>query len=121
MNSISIILQIIIGLGIYNVWFLRAHRPTSYRGKHAAHLKAEFTAYGLPAWSFFVIGFVKVLAATGLIIGIWIPYIVPFAALVLALLMLGAISMHIKVRDSFKQTIPALIMFLLSVLVLFLQ
>ncbi|HKJ90126.1 MAG TPA: DoxX family protein, partial [Oceanipulchritudo sp.] len=59
-DSISIILQLIIGLGILNVWFLRAGKSTPYRGADAGTLKDEFAAYGLPEWAFYLIGGLKV-------------------------------------------------------------
>jgi len=120
MFTLIIILQLIVALGIYNVWFLRANRKTPYRGKNASSLKNEFASYGLPDWSLYLIGTIKVTAATALIIGIWFPIIVPFASGVLGIMMVGAIFMHIKVQDSFKKTMPALDMFILSMLILLL-
>ena len=46
--SISTILQIVVGLGLLNVWLMRARSPTSYRGGDSKSLKEEIAAYGLP-------------------------------------------------------------------------
>jgi ABC-type uncharacterized transport system permease subunit len=50
-----------------------------------------------------------------LIIGLWVPAVVVPAAAVLAVLMIGAVSMHVKVRDAFVRTVPALAMLAMAV------
>ncbi|MDZ7775271.1 MAG: DoxX family protein [Bacteroidales bacterium] len=119
MDYISIIAQIIIALGIFNVWLLRYNKSTGWRGGNAGDMKEEFATYGLPGWTVNVIGFLKILLAVLLIIGIWVPMLVIPSAIGMAILMLGAITMHIKVKDSFKKSLPALIMLLLSAIVIF--
>lgn len=119
MDYISIIAQIIIALGIFNVWIVRYNKPTSWRGGESGNMKEEFATYGLPGWSVKVIGAVKILLAVLLIIGIWVPSLVIPSAIGMAILMLGAIAMHIKVKDSFKKSLPALSMILLSAIVIF--
>ena len=120
MQTLILLLQIVLALGIYNVWLVRRHRATPYRGGGAENLRAEFAAYGLPVWMMYVVGGIKLAAATALLIGIWIPAIVPLAAAVLAFMMLGAISMHIKIHDSLKQKMPAIAMLVMALLVVFL-
>ena len=119
-DSISIILQLIIGLGILNVWFLRAGKPTPYRGANAGTLKDEFAAYGLPEWAFYLIGGLKVGSALALIAGIWLPVLIVPAASVMAILMLGAAAMHLKVKDPFNRWIPSLFLFACAILLLIL-
>ena len=51
MNTLVQICQIIVALGLLNVWLLRFNKPTAYRGGKAVNLPGEFAAYGLPAWS----------------------------------------------------------------------
>ena len=67
-------LQIIIAIGLLNVWLVRFHKPTKYRGAGAGNMEQE-----------------------------------------LGVLMIGAISMHAKVRDNIVRTIPAILMLLMSV------
>lgn len=114
MDILQILLQIIVALGIFNVWILRYNKSTSYRGGNAKNMKDEFAVYGLPTWSINVIGFLKIIVASTLIIGIWIPFMVTPAAILIAGLMIGATSMHLKIHDRFIKTAPALIMLLLS-------
>ena len=115
MDTIQHLLQMIAGLGIINVWLLRYNQGTAYRGGAAADMKAEFANYGLPNWSVYLIGGLKITAALALILGIYFdPLIIPFASL-LGLLIVGALLMHLKVKDPFKKSIPALVMLALCI------
>lgn len=120
MEKLLIILQLVAGLGIYNVWFVRSKKQTVYRGKGASNLKNEFLAYGLPVWVMYVVGTIKVVSATFLLLGIWNKAFVQPAAIVLAIMMIGAISMHFKVKDSFKRTLPSILMFSIVALIVLL-
>ena len=117
MDTASTVIQIIIALGIFNVWFFRFGKSTEYRGGNAGSLKEEFQIYGLPVWFMYVIGVLKVSMAIQLIAGIWIPFLVSPAAIAMAVLMLGAIAMHIKVKDSLKKSLPATAMLIMSLFV----
>jgi hypothetical protein len=114
-----IVAQWIIGLGILNVWLIRAKLATAYRGGNARNMREEFAVYGLPSWFMVAIGSLKVLLALALIAGTWMPALVQPAAIIMAALMAGAVSMHIKVKDTFKKTLPSLVMLLLSLAVAF--
>ena len=113
--NITQILQIIVALGLLNVWLLRAGKTTEYRGSHAKNLKEEFAAYGLPTWFHYLIGILKISAAFILLAGLWLPVPVREAALLVCVLMVGAIAMHIKVKDPLKKSVPALLMLAMSV------
>jgi len=115
MDTIRIVVQLIVGLGLLNVWLLRFGKKTPYRGKGAENLRAEFEAYGLPVWFMWVVGVLKIGVAAALLAGIWMPALVQPAALVLIVLMLGAVAMHLKVKDPFKRAIPALSMLIMAV------
>ena len=67
----------------------------------------EFAAYGLPKWVLYVVGALKVSCALCLLAGIWFPALVLPAAVLIGSLMLGAIAMHLKVRDPFIKSVPA--------------
>jgi len=108
MRTIMVILQFAAALGLLNVWLLRFHQRTGYRGGDAGSMVEEFAAYGLPAWFAYVIGSLKIGAALALIAGIWIPTLVLPAAALVAILMLGALAMHIKIADPLKKSLPAL-------------
>ena len=117
MDFILKALQVVIALGIFNVWFLRFCKPTAWRGGTATNMKEEFAAYGLPSWAVGVIGFLKVTLAVLLLVGLWVPELVRPAAIGMAILMGGAIAMHVKAKDTPKKSLPAFTMLVLSVIV----
>jgi uncharacterized membrane protein YphA (DoxX/SURF4 family) len=90
-------------------------KKTGYRGGSSGNLKEEFSSYGLPPWTVYFIGFLKVSSALALIAGIWLPVVVFPAALLVSFLMLGALAMHFKIRDPLKKSAPAFVMLLLSI------
>ena len=108
-------LQVIVGLGLLNVWLLRRQSATAYRGGDAKTLKEEFAAYGLPAPMFYVVGGLKILCGVLLLVGLaYAPVVLPAAAVV-AVLMLGAVAMHLKVGDPASKSVPAALMLAMSV------
>lgn len=56
MTIITQIAQLIVGLGLLNVWLIRFNKATAYRGGAAQSMKQEFAAYGLPEWFCYVVG-----------------------------------------------------------------
>jgi hypothetical protein len=119
--SVSTILQVVVGLGLLNVWLLRAQSPTAFRGGAAQSLREEFAAYDLPYWFFYTIGVLKIGSAVLLIVGIWIPGVVAPAAGTVAVLMVGALSMHAKVKDPLIKSLPAFLMLLMAVAIVLLR
>ena len=108
MTSVILVSKIVIGLALLNVWLLRTGRPTAWRGGDAQNMREEFSVYGLPVWLMGVVGFCKVSLAILLLLSIWLPVFTRPAAIGIAVLMLGAVSMHLKVRDPIKKALPAL-------------
>ena len=120
MITVSSLLQILIGLGLLNVWLIRSSSPTAYRGGNSTSLKEEFDAYGLPGAAFYIVGFLKVGASVALLAGLWLPQLVTPAAALVSVLMVGALGMHIKIGDPLVRSLPALVMLLLSGTLLYL-
>ncbi|MDG1492015.1 MAG: DoxX family protein [Planctomycetota bacterium] len=112
--NLDVVLQLVLGLGLLNVWLLRAGNATGYRGGDSTSLRQEFAAYGLPTPVFYAVGALKIGCAVGLIAGIWFPELLMPAASVLVLLMLGALAMHIKVNDPLIKSLPAALMLAMS-------
>lgn len=108
MKMLLIALQLIVALGILNVWILRSGKVTAFRGGEAQNLREEFSVYGLPFWFFCLIGVLKVSLALALIAGLWYPPLTKPAAMGMGLLMLGAFVMHLKVKDPIKKALPSL-------------
>ena len=115
MDMLQTALQIIVALGILNVWLLRFGKSTSWRGGNAKNMREEFEVYGLPNSVMMAVGCTKVTLAVALIIGIWVPVLTLPASVGLALLMGVAIAMHVKVKDPPKKSLPAMTMFTLSI------
>ena len=118
MRIVSLIVQIVIALGLLNVWLLRFRKPTPYRGATARSMPEEFAAYGLPPWLLWAVGGTKILCALCLLAGIWVPPLIPPAAACILVLMLAAIAMHLKVKDPWVKSVPATAVLLLTALVL---
>ncbi len=119
MEAIRMVAQVLLAVGIFNVWLIRFGKSTKWRGGDAQNMRAEFEVYGLPFWFMILIGTAKVILACCLIAGFWFPAIARPAAMGLAALMLGAISMHIKVGDPMMKSLPATSMFAMSLFVAF--
>ena len=119
--SVTAVLQLVVGLGLLNVWLVRSKSATEYRGGSATSLREEFAVYGLPSFAFPVVGILKVSAAVVLIAGVWLELPVQLAAAVIAALMVGAILMHVKVSDPVKRAVPATIMLALSAAIIVLS
>ncbi len=119
--SISTVLQVVMALGLLNVWLVRRGSATPYRGGDAGSLKEEFATYGLPDFFFYLVGALKIGSAVMLIAGIWINALVLPAAAIVAVLMVGALVMHIKVKDPAVKSLPAFLMLVMSGSLLVLQ
>ncbi len=112
--SLASLLQLIVGLGLLNVWLVRRRSATAYRGSTAQTLQEEFAAYGLPGFVFYLVGALKIGAAVVLIAGVWVALPVRAAAGLVVVLMLGAVAMHLKVSDPLSKAVPAALMLALS-------
>jgi hypothetical protein len=115
MDLLRIVLELVVSLGILNVWLIRANWATGYRGGDAKTLKEEFATYGLPPWFFYLIGTLKILCALAILAGIWFHPMAKLGGAGLAVLMAGALLMHLKVKDPFNKAIPSLAMLAMSV------
>ena len=117
MNYFIIALQCIVAFSILNVWLVQNKKPTQWRGGDAKTIVEEFEVYGLPLWMCYVVGTLKVLLALGLLAAIWFPALRQPSALGLALLLLGSIAMHLKIKDPLKKSIPAILFFILCLVI----
>ena len=114
MNVIGKIAQTTAALWILNVWFLRFDKDTGYRGGGATNMKEEFAEYGMPEAAMYTVGTVKVGLASAMLAGLWVPKLTRPASLGLAAFMVGAIGMHLKVKDPIKRALPAISVLSLS-------
>ena len=107
METFLIAAQVTIALGLFNVWILRFSKPSPWRGGNSRTMAEEFEAYGLPAWAMRATGALKLIVATGLIVGLWVPGVTKPAMVIGAILMAGAVFMHLKIRDPLFRSAPA--------------
>lgn len=120
MKYLKYVLMGVVSITVLNVWLLRFNKPTIYRGGQAKTMIEEFAAYGLSETFVYVIGGLKVLAALGLVVGFFYKKLIVPSSLVIAVLMVGAIFMHFKVQDAAIKFLPATLMLLCSLGVLYL-
>jgi uncharacterized membrane protein YphA (DoxX/SURF4 family) len=114
MNLIGKLAQTAAALWILNVWFNRFNKDTGYRGGNATNMKEEFEEYGLSETTMYAVGAAKVSLAGLMLAGLVAPRVTRPASIGLAMFMLGAIGMHIKVGDPVKRYLPALSVFSLA-------
>lgn len=121
MKILKYLLQAAVSLVVLNVWLFRFNQSTIYRGGEASNMIEEFAVYSLSETFVYLVGGLKIVAALGLLIGFFKEKIILPSALVMASLMVGAIYMHFKVSDDAIKFLPAGLMFIFSVAIIFLQ
>ena len=105
---LSIILQIFIAL-----IFIIASLP-----KFASDKQIEaFKSYGYPQWFRMFTAVVEVVTALLLIIGIWIQELAVIGGILVVATMIGAIITHIKMNDSFKDSVLPILLLVFGVIV----
>jgi hypothetical protein len=121
MKYLKELLMLVVSLLVLNVWLLRFNQQTIYRGGDALNMIQEFAVYGLSETMAYLIGALKVLSAAGLLVGfLYKKTIVPSASL-MAALMCGAILMHFKVNDEAIKFLPAGLMLISSLTIVYLD
>ena len=117
MDEILIASQVIIALGILNVWLVRANKATNFRGGSARAMEEEFHTYGLSTNCMKIVKVLKLSFSALLVLGLWFPVLALVGAVGMAGLMFAAVFLHCKVRDPLCKSLPAASLLLLSLLV----
>ena len=117
MSSLAMLLQIIIALGIVNVWVFRRDRESRFRPEGASNIADEFARYGFSDSFRRVVGATKLTLAALLVIGVAYAPLAITAAIGMMVLMVGAVAAHVKVRDPILKSVPALLMLAMSTIV----
>ena len=118
MKLLSKILSVIVGLTVINVWLFRSGKSTSYRGGDANSLMEEFIVYGLGDY-FLTIGIFKVGLAILLILSLYFQKLRLISASGIGIMMLVAIYMHFSVGDELIKSMPASVMLLSCLTIVF--
>ncbi len=80
-------------------------------------MRQEFKEYGLPIWFMKAVKWIKISLALLLIVGAWIPPLTKPVAVGIGLMMIGAVIMHLKIKDPVHKSYPASLMLLACITV----
>tara|TARA_R100001369_G_scaffold88920_1_gene126015 strand:- start:333 stop:710 length:378 start_codon:yes stop_codon:yes gene_type:complete len=116
-DYIIIVLKVSVGLSILNVWLIQPKKTTKWRGGNAKTILEEFEVYGLSKSFCYVIGFLKVSLALILLGSIQFESLTLIGSLGLALLLLGSIIMHFKVKDQLFKSFPAFLFIVMNLVI----
>lgn len=106
LDTITIIAQIAVAASVAFVWILRMH-----------NVEKEFNQFGLSIKVRSFVGFSKTVLATLLIVGIWYPELILYAAIGMAFFMLAAQYFHWNAGNPLQQKIPSFILLILSIFI----
>ncbi|MEK4236299.1 DoxX family protein [Paenibacillus sp. FSL H7-0714] len=81
----------------------------------------NFKKWRLPQWFRVVTGLVEIVAAAVLVVGYWEPSWAAAGALILGVTAIGGILVHIREKDSFKETFPIILLGVLAIIVFFIR
>jgi len=113
LNIVAIVLEVLLGL-----MFIMAG-VTKIVGQKM-HVD-NFAKWGLPQWFRVVTGLIELVAGAAMIVGIWQPSWAAWAGVVLVVTMIGAVLTHVRIKDTFKNTVNSIVLLVLSVVVLWIQ
>ena len=119
MKLIRYLSILIVSSTIINVWLFRYDKESVYRGGDATNMLEEFYVYGLNETFLYVVGTIKVFSALILLIGIFYDKLIFFSASLISGFMTAAIFMHLKVGDELIKSLPASIILLLSLVIVY--
>jgi len=121
MKILKYLLMSTISLIVLNVWFFRFNTFTIYRGGNATNMIEEFAVYGFSETVVYIIGGLKILAAFGLLFGFFFEKTILPSVSLMGTLMIVAIIMHFKINDEAIKFLPAGLLFISSLTVLYLH
>lgn len=109
MSILIIIVQVVLGL----LFVLIGSMTVAGRKMFVEN----FRRFGYPQWFRVVTGSLEVLGGLGLLLGIWLPWLAALASAGLALVMLGAVSTHLRIREPLQKIALPIVMGALAVVV----
>jgi hypothetical protein len=105
-STLALVAQLVIAFSIAIVWVFRFD-----------NIVIEFKQYGLSTLTRSLVGASKIVLATLLVVGVWVPSLVLISALLMGLLMISAQYFHFKVNNPFQKRIPSLFLLILCLFV----
>lgn len=109
MEILSIILQVLLGLGFLMFGYMKFGSKQMVEG---------FKHYGYPGWFRVFTGLVELISAALVIAGIWNETLAAWGGFFIVGTMIGAILTHIKMKDAFKNMMMPIILLILGLIVL---
>ena len=119
LRFLYIVVSFFVSFLVTNVWLFRFNKETPYRGGDAINMIEEFAEYGLNTNIMYLVGFLKIVASIGLIIGLLKTKISIYSSLLMSFLMIGAIYFHFKISDPAIKYFPSVLMLLCSIFIYF--
>ncbi len=109
MRTATKIIQVLLGLS-----FLGAG---GQKFAAADQMVEDFDRFGYPQWFRVVTGGIEVGGALGMLVGFFRPSITPFAGLLLAATMTGAVATHIRIKDPAQNVLPPTVLLAMTTFV----
>ena len=119
LRILYVVVSFFVSFLVTNVWLFRFNKETPYRGGDAINMIEEFAEYGLNTNIMYLVGFLKIVASIGLIIGLLKTKISIYSSLLMSFLMIGAIYFHFKISDPAIKYFPSVLMLLCSIFIYF--
>ena len=119
LRILYVVVSFFVSFLVTNVWLFRFNKETPYRGGDAVNMIEEFAEYGLNTNIMYLVGFLKIVASIGLIIGLLKTKISIYSSLLMSFLMIGAIYFHFKISDPAIKYFPSVLMLLCSIFIYF--
>jgi len=113
MNIVAIVLQVLLGVA-----FLGA--GASKMAGAQTQVK-NFDRWRLPQGWRPIVGLVELIGALGLLVGVVLPWVAAIAAVLLVVVMLGALLTHVRIRDVAQHFVPPAVLLCLAASVVVLQ
>ena len=117
MEYLIIVLKVIVGLSILNVWLVQPKKATKWRGGDAKTLFEEFKVYGLSETMCYIIGVIKVSFALVLLASVYFDNLALIGSLGLAALLFGSVLMHFKIKDPLYKSFPAALFITMNLII----
>ena len=86
----------------------------------AKNMKDEFSRWKLQKYRI-LISFIQLLSGLSLLLSFFYPFLVIYCSSIFFTMMLGAIFVRIRIKDSFLDTLPALLYFFLNAIILYIE
>ena len=117
---VIIVLKIIVGISIVNVWLIQPNKPSKWRGGAATTIIEEFSIYGLSKTLYYLVFVVKVGLAILLLTSIKFDFLTLYSSIGLAILLGGSILMHLKIKDPLFKSFPAFLFLIMNLTIVYL-